>query len=142
MRKVRQTAGLKVFERRPVMAVTKEKKVKAPKNTTEKSGISLGTSEGNGHVFIADAVVAEIAALAASEIEGVEGLSEKSKAKSLIKADIAGTNVKISMIISTRFGYPIPATCQAVQSKVKSSVETMTGLTCTDVNIRVSGVEI
>ena len=54
------------------MAAVKEKKVKAPKNTTEKSGISIGTSENNGHVFIADAVVTEIAALAASEIEGVE----------------------------------------------------------------------
>lgn len=124
------------------MAAVKEKKVKAPKNTTEKSGISIGTSENNGHVFIADAVVEEIASLAASEVEGVEGISEKTKGRSLIKADIAGTNVKISMIISTRFGYPIPATCQAVQSRVKSSVENMTGLTCTDVNIRVSGVEI
>ena len=124
------------------MAADKEKKVKAPKNTTEKSGISIGTSENNGHVFIADAVVEEIAALAASEVEGVEGISEKVKGRSLIKADIAGTNVKISMIISTRFGYPIPATCQAVQTRVKSSVENMTGLTCTDVNIRVSGVEI
>ena len=124
------------------MAAVKEKKVKAPKNTTEKSGISIGTSENNGHVFIADAVVAEIAALAASEIEGVEGIAERAKNRSLIKADIAGTNVKISMIITTRFGYPIPATCQAVQSKVKTSVENMTGLTCTDVNIRVSGVEV
>ena len=124
------------------MAAVKEKKVKAPKNTTEKSGISIGTSENNGHVFIADAVVTEIAALAASEIEGVEGIAERAKNKSLIKADIVGTNVKISMIISTRFGYPIPATCQAVQSRVKQSVENMTGLTCTDVNIRVSGVEI
>ena len=51
------------------MAAVKEKKVKAPKNTTEKSGISIGTSGNNGHVFIADAVVAEIAALAASETE-------------------------------------------------------------------------
>ncbi len=120
----------------------KEKKVKAPKNTTEKSGISIGTAENNGHVFIADSVVEEIAALAASEVEGVEGIAEKTKSRSLIKADITGTSVKISMIISTRFGYPIPSTCQAVQSRVKSSVENMTGLTCTDVNIRVSGVEV
>ena len=70
--------------------------------------------------------------------EGNKALSKMN----LIKADIAGTNVKISMIISTRFGYPIPATCQAVQSRVKQSVENMTGLNVTDVNIRVSGVEI
>ena len=123
------------------MAAVKEKRVKEPKNTTEKSGISIGTSENNGHVFIADAVVAEIAALAASEVEGTTDIAEKNR-KSLIKADISGTNVKISMIITTRFGYPIPATCQAVQAKVKSSVENMTGLNCTDVNIRVSGVEV
>ncbi len=123
------------------MAAVKEKRVKEPKNTTEKSGISIGTSENNGHVFIADAVVAEIAALAASEVEGTTDIAEKNR-KSLIKADINGTDVKISMILTTRFGYPIPATCQAVQSRVKQSVENMTGLTCTDVNIRVSGVEI
>ncbi len=123
------------------MAAVKEKRVKEPKNTTEKSGISIGTSENNGHVFIADAVVAEIAALAASEVEGTTDIGEKNR-KSLIKAEISGTNVKISMIITTRFGYPIPATCQAVQAKVKSSVENMTGLNCTDVNIRVSGVEV
>ena len=86
--------------------------------------------------------IKEIAALAAGEVEGVEGIVEKAKNKSLIKADIVGTNVRISMIVSTRFGYPIPATCQAVQSRVKQSVENMTGLTVTDVNIRVSGVEI
>ncbi len=123
------------------MAAVKEKRVKEPKNTTEKSGISIGTSENNGHVFIADAVVAEIAALAASEVEGTTDIAEKNR-KSLIKADINGTDVKISMILTTRFGYPIPATCQAVQAKVKSSVENMTGLNCTDVNIRVSGVEV
>ena len=123
------------------MAEVKEKKVKAPKNTTEKSGISIGTSDNNGHVFIADAVVVEIAALAAGEVEGV-GTIDKSKYRSCIKADIVGTGVKISMIVQTRFGYPIPSTCQAVQAKVKQSVENMTGLTCNDVNIRVSGVEV
>jgi hypothetical protein len=40
------------------MATAREKKIKEPKNTTEKSGISIGTSDNNGHVFIADAVVA------------------------------------------------------------------------------------
>ena len=29
-----------------------------------------------------------------------------------------------------------------IQEKIKNTVENMTGLTCTDVNIRVSGVEI
>ena len=41
-----------------------------------------------------------------------------------------------------KYGYNIPATCQKVQAKVKAAIENMTGLTCTDVNIRIAGVKV
>jgi uncharacterized alkaline shock family protein YloU len=40
------------------------------------------------------------------------------------------------------FGYPIPETSRLVQEKVKNSVETMTGLTVEDINIRVAAVNM
>ena len=40
------------------------------------------------------------------------------------------------------YGYNIPATCGKVQEKVKSTIENMTGLTVTDVNIRIAGVDM
>jgi len=40
------------------------------------------------------------------------------------------------------YGYNIPTTCGKVQEKVKSTVENMTGLTVTDVNIRIASVDM
>ena len=39
-------------------------------------------------------------------------------------------------------GYNIPATSQKVQERVKNAIENMTGLTVTDVNIRIAGVNM
>jgi uncharacterized alkaline shock family protein YloU len=38
------------------------------------------------------------------------------------------------------YGFNIPATCQQAQTRVKASVENMTGLEVTDVNIRIAGI--
>lgn len=40
------------------------------------------------------------------------------------------------------YGYNIPATSQKVQERVKNAIENMTGLTVTDVNIRIAGVNM
>ena len=40
------------------------------------------------------------------------------------------------------YGYNIPGTCSKVQDKVKTAVESMTGLTVTDIDIRISGVDM
>jgi len=38
------------------------------------------------------------------------------------------------------YGYNIMETSRKVQDKVKSAIETMTGLNVTDVNIRITGI--
>ena len=38
------------------------------------------------------------------------------------------------------YGFNIPATCQQAQTRVKSTIENMTGLAVTDVNIRIAGI--
>lgn len=114
--------------------------------------ISTGVSS-IGTVQIADDVVAMIASLAATEIEGVSAmvgnitneLMSKVGMKSLtkgVKVDILENVVTIDLSVILEYGYNIPETCRKVQDKVKTAIETMTGLTVSDVNIRISGVKM
>ena len=50
-------------------------------------------------------------------------------------------NVTNNLAVTMEYGYNIPSTCTKVQDKVKTAVENMTGLNCTDVNIRIIGVK-
>lgn len=119
---------------------------------TDKSTVLL-KDESVGAVQIADDVVAMIASLAATEIEGVSAmignitneLMSRVGVKSLtkgVKVDVLEGNVTVELAVIMEYGYNIPATCQKVQNKVKSAIENMTGLTCTDVNIRIAGVNM
>ncbi|MGN0325750.1 MAG: Asp23/Gls24 family envelope stress response protein [Lachnospiraceae bacterium] len=106
-----------------------------------------------GSVQIADDVVAMIASLAATEIDGVSALvgnitnelMSKVGMKKLtkgVKVDIIENVVTIDLAIILEYGFNIPKTCQKVQDKVKTAIETMTGLTVSDVNIRISSVSM
>ena len=111
----------------------------------------LQYEEGKGKVQIADDVVAMIASLAASEVQGVEvpagnitnelmskvGVGKLTKG---IKVDIVEGKLQIHIAITVAYGLNIPATCHKVQKKVKTTVENMTGLECTDVNVRIVAV--
>lgn len=111
----------------------------------------LQEDEKIGSVKIADDVVAMIAALAATEVEGVAAMAGnmtneilsrvgvKSLAKGA-KVEVFNKKVKVELGISMEYGYNIPSTCQRVQSKVKNAIENMTGLEVTDVNIRIAGI--
>ena len=113
----------------------------------------LQEDENIGAVQIADDVVEMIAALAATEIEGVSAMSgnithelmSKVGVKNLskgVKADIIDKTVAVELAIIVEYGYNIPAVCQKVQAKVKTAIENMTGLDVTDVNIRIAGVNM
>ncbi len=119
----------------------------------DKSTLVLKEEENVGVVQIADDVVAMIASLATTEVEGVNAMAgnitnelmSKVGMKSLtkgVKVDVIENNVTIDLAVTMEYGYNIPATCQKVQAKVKSAVENMTGLNCTDVNIRIAGVNM
>ncbi len=119
----------------------------------DNSTFVLKEEENVGAVRIADDVVAMIASLATTEVEGVSALvgnitnelMSKVGMKSLtkgVKVDVLENNVTIDLAVTMEYGYNIPATCQKVQAKVKSAVENMTGLNCTDVNIRITGVNM
>ncbi|MBR3515456.1 MAG: Asp23/Gls24 family envelope stress response protein [Lachnospiraceae bacterium] len=120
----------------------------------ETNNITLRADDNNvGSVQIADDVVAMIAALAAAEVEGVSSVvgditnevMSKVAVKKLtkgVRVDLLDNVVTIDLSIMLGYGYPIPETSRQVQEKVKNSVETMTGLTVEDVNIRVAAVNM
>lgn len=118
-----------------------------------KNSYLLHKNEKLGTVKIADDVVAMIAALAATEVEGVASMNGnvaneflsrvgvKGFAKG-VRVEIFNKKVKVELAVTMEYGFNIPATCQRVQNKVKSAIENMTGLEVTDVNIRIAGINV
>ena len=106
-----------------------------------------------GEVQIADEVVAIIAGLAATEVKGVASmygnitneLVAKLGMKNLskgVKIEVSDGKVSVDLAITMEYGYNIPEVTGAVQDRVKNAIETMTGLSVEDVNIRVAGVNL
>ncbi len=106
-----------------------------------------------GEVKIADEVVAIIAGLAATEIEGVESMAgnitnelvSKLGMKNLskgVKIAVEDRHVSVALALNVKYGYEIPEISKKVQEKVKSAIETMTGLEVTAVNIRIATVNM
>lgn len=122
------------------------------KNLDRKTLI-ISKDEGAGVVAVADDVLAMIAGLAATEVEGVSALGgnitgeviSKVGPKSLykgIRVNVSENMVRIDLAVVMEYGYSIPVTCGKVQEKVKTAIENMTGMSCSDVNIRIAGVKI
>ena len=106
-----------------------------------------------GEVQIADEVVAIIAGLAATEVEGVDsmagnitnGLVGKLGMKNLskgVKISMTEDHVSVDLSLNMKYGYSIPAVSEKVQDKVKSAIENMTGLMVLEVNIKIAGVAL
>lgn len=120
---------------------------------TNRNTYVLQGDENMGSVQIADDVVAIIAGLAATEVDGVSAMAgnitnelmSKVGVKSLtkgVKVEIYNQKVKVELAVMMEYGYNIPTTCSKVQEKVKTTIENMTGLSVTDVNIRIAGVDM
>ena len=106
-----------------------------------------------GQVQIADEVVAIIAGLAATEVEGVASmagnitnelvskLGKKSLSKGIrVKVEDGIVNVNVALNIA--YGYSVPKTCKKVQEKAKAAIENMTGLEVEKVDIQIANVSI
>ena len=110
-------------------------------------------SESTGEVQIADDVVATIAGLAATEVEGVYAmygnltneLVGKLGVKNLskgVKVVVEEGEVFAELAITVDFGVDVVEVAKTVQSKVKVAIENMTGLEVMGVNVRIAGVNI
>lgn len=120
---------------------------------TTRNSYVLQEDEKFGTVKIADDVVAMIAALAATEVDGVAAMAGNMTNELLSRVGVRSLNkgarvyvsnkkVKVELAITMEYGYNIPATCQRVQNKVKGAIENMTGLEVLDVNIRIAGINV
>ena len=119
----------------------------------ERNKYTIQNDPNMGEVKIADEVVAIIAALAATEVEGVASMAgnitneliSKLGMKNLskgVKVDVLEGVVTVALALNMKYDYSIVETSTKVQERVKSAIETMTGLEVADVNIKVAGVEM
>ena len=99
---------------------------------TEMTNDSMEKHTGIGEVQIANEVVASIAGISASEVEGVDSMAGG------LAGELAGKFGAINM----KYGYSIPKTCKQVQEKVMQAINSMTGLTVKQVNVRIAGVSL
>ena len=124
------------------------------KNVENGEVVELGEeikTENEG-IKISNDVVAVIAGVAVSEVQGVSGmaggfaggitevLSGKKNLAKGIKVDIEEEKVKIDVNIIVEYGSRIPDVAFEIQNRVKKSVEGMTGLKVEEVNVHVQGV--
>ena len=107
-------------------------------------------SEGN--IRIAHEVVGTIAGLAATEVEGVagmsggvvDGLTELLKKKNLtkgVKVEVGQRQTAVDLYIVLKYGAKMPETAYKIQENVKRAIESMTGLEVVEVNVHIQGVE-
>lgn len=115
-------------------------------------------ANGNGSVVFATDVIATIAGLAATEVEGVASMAgtaggssladiftrKNQSSKSLtkgVRVDLGENNaVTIHLTIVVDYGSPIPEVAGNIQENVKKAIETMSGLTVSSVDVHVQGV--
>lgn len=113
--------------------------------------VDEGLEAGVEGVKISEDVVKIIAGIAASEVEGVAGMSgglaggiaEILGRKNLsrgVKVQLGDKEATLDIFVIVRYGVSIPAVAQRVQESVKQAVESMTGLKAAEVNIHIQGV--
>ena len=117
----------------------------------DEKNIQIEGNKSLGDVVIANEVLAIIAGIAATEVEGVHSMDggwsgefiSKLGIKDLargVKVQVKEGEVKVDLSLDMEYGYAIPKVSDLVQDKVSASINNMTGLVVSEVNIRISGV--
>ncbi len=119
----------------------------------EKTNYTIELANEQGEIIITNEVIGVIASLAAMEVDGVASMagdatkdliskiSKKALSKG-VKVDIAEDEVTIVVALIIKYGYNVMDVSKKVQEKVKASVENMTGLQASNVNVRVAGIDV
>ena len=106
-----------------------------------------------GVIRVADDVVSIIAGLAATEVEGVASMAgnitneivAKTGIKNLakgIRVEVLDGIVTVDVNLNIRYGYAIPEVSGNVQDRVRTAIETMTGLEVGTINVRIASVDM
>ncbi len=104
-----------------------------------------------GSLKIADEVLSIVAGLAVAEVQGVAGMSGgivggitemlgKQNFSKGIKVIPTGKTVVVEIYVIVKYGFNIPDVAIAIQEKVKTAVENMTGFDVTSVDVHVEGI--
>jgi uncharacterized alkaline shock family protein YloU len=118
----------------------------------DRKAITIKESE-MGEIRVADEVIAIVAGLAATEVEGVSSMAgnitnelvSKLGMKNLskgVRIELTDNVVEAFVSINIAYGYSIPEVSAKVQERVKNAIENMTGLDVAEVNIRIATVEM
>ena len=110
-------------------------------------------SEGLGKVKISDDVIAIIAGVAATDVEGVGSIgpsitrdtilkSGVKKIKNAVAAEVVENKVTISIAANLEYGTNVLETSRNIQEKIKYQIEGMTGLEVVAVNVKIASVDI
>ena len=107
----------------------------------------------NGTVSFATEVVATIAGLAATEVDGVAsmispsaGIADMFSRKSNrnltkgVRIDLEDNRVSVDITITVDYGSPVPDVARNIQENVKKAIETMSGLDVKNVDVHVTGI--
>ncbi len=114
----------------------------------EKKGV---IEESEGKVVIAEDVVAAIAGIAASEVEGLGGMRKSAPGGIVgifggrqkgVETELTDGKVIIDLNVAISYGQPIREVAVKIQQIVKSEVEEMTGLQVEQVNVHVRKVQL
>lgn len=117
-----------------------------------RSDVKLNDTQ-NGTVSFATEVIATIAGLAATEVDGVASMSSpasgfaemfaRKKDRNLTKGvriDLNGSEVTVDITIVVEYGSPVPDVARNIQENVKKAIETMAGLEVHSVDIHVCDI--
>ena len=111
------------------------------------------TEDTENGIEISNDVIAVIAGVAVSEVQGVasmsggfaggitEGLSGKKNMAKGIKVEKTDNKAKIDVNIIVEYGSRIPDVAYEIQNRIKKAVEGMTGFKVEEVNVHVQGVD-
>lgn len=128
-----------------------EENKKEEENMTEKN-IEVEVENTESGIEISNDVIAVIAGVAVSEVQGVasmsggfaggisEVLSGKKNLAKGIKVEKTENTTKIDVNIIVEYGSRIPDVAFEIQNRVKKAVEGMTGFKVEEVNVHVQGV--
>ncbi len=119
---------------------------------SKRATLTLKNEDGDGFIQVADEVVSNIAGLAVTEVDGVARLTGNvpgdlmnSRGRKGIFRGIHVTygenSIRVYVSIVVKFGFNIVDVSGAVQERVTQALQTMTGLTPSIVNVRVSGID-
>ena len=115
--------------------------------------VNMDEQETGGNISYANEVIAIIAGMAMSEVDGVAGRSgAKTVSQYLglaksgnpvtkgVRVEVGSEEASVDLTLGVEYGKPIQKVCTEVQENVRKAIETMTGLHVVKVDVHVTSV--